>query len=260
MATILVGHVTKDGSLAGPRQLEHLVDTVLAFEGDRHHALRQLRAIKHRFGPTNELGLFEMTEAGLVAVPDAGALFLGDRPRGVPGSVVLPAIEGRRPLLVEVQALVSPTPAAVPRRSAEGLDGGRVALLLAVLEKRLGGPSGDAPTCSPSSSAVSASASPPSTWPLGLAVVSSAFGGALDPGVVACGEVGLGGEVRRVPHLPRRLAEAARLGFRTAIVPASAALDVPGLDVRGVRSMVEAVDAAGLRRVGLPRPASRAAA
>lgn len=259
VATILVGHVTKDGSLAGPRQLEHLVDTVLSFEGDRHHAVRQLRAVKHRFGPTQELGLFEMTDAGLAAVPDAGALFLGDRPRGVPGSVVLPAVEGRRPLLVEVQALVSPTSAALPRRSAEGLDGGRAALLLAVLEKRLGVRLATSDVFTLVVGGVRLT-EPAADLAVGLAVVSSAVGVALDPEVVVCGEVGLGGEVRRVPHLPRRLAEAVRLGFRTAIVPASAPVDVPGLELRGVRNIGDAVEAACLRRTGPTRSRDRAAA
>src|SRR5439155_15196476 len=136
MATVLVGHVTKEGSLAGPRVLEHVVDTVLSFEGERHHALRLLRAMKHRFGSTHELGLFEMGEAGLTGVPDAGRLFLGDRRDGVAGSVVVPTLEGQRPLLIEVQALVNHSNLPMPRRSAQGVDGGRLALLLAVLHRR----------------------------------------------------------------------------------------------------------------------------
>ena len=134
---VLVGHVTKEGGLAGPRVLEHVVDTVLSFEGDRHHALRLLRASKHRFGPTSELGLFEMTEAGLVGVPDASKLFLADRRTGVPGSVVVPTLEGQRPLLVEVQALTNPTNGGAPaRRSVQGVDSARLSMLLAVLERR----------------------------------------------------------------------------------------------------------------------------
>ena len=138
VSTVLVGHVTKDGGLAGPRVLEHVVDTVLAFEGERHHALRLLRASKHRFGSTDELGLFEMTEAGLAAVPDASGLFLADRRPGVSGSVVVPTIEGHRPLLVEVQALVVDSTLPSPRRSAQGVDPGRLSLLLAVLQQRAG--------------------------------------------------------------------------------------------------------------------------
>ena len=138
---MLVGHVTKDGSLAGPRVLEHVVDTVLSFEGERHHALRLLRATKHRFGPTNELGLFEMAGHGLVGVPDPSHLFLGDRRTGVPGSAVAPTMEGQRPLLVEVQALTTGAPPGVPaRRTTQGIDGNRLALLLAVLQQRAGVP------------------------------------------------------------------------------------------------------------------------
>src|SRR5262249_10557365 len=135
MATLLVGHVTKDGNLAGPRVLEHVVDTVLSFEGERHHALRLLRATKHRFGPTGELGLFEMTETGLAGIADPSQLLLGDRREGIAGGVVLPAMEGQRPLLVELQALVAPTKLPMPRRSAQGLDSGRLALLVAVIER-----------------------------------------------------------------------------------------------------------------------------
>ncbi|MGI8810381.1 MAG: DNA repair protein RadA, partial [Acidimicrobiales bacterium] len=137
-ATVLVGHVTKDGALAGPRVLEHVVDTVLSFEGERHHALRLLRAVKHRFGPTSELGLFEMTDDGLIGVPDPGRLFLSDRQAQAPGSVVVPTLEGHRPLLVELQALVAKSPLAMPRRSAQWLDAGRLAMVSAVLEERVG--------------------------------------------------------------------------------------------------------------------------
>ena len=137
MSSILVGHVTKDGTLAGPRVLEHLVDTVLSFEGERHHALRLLRAVKHRFGSTDELGLFEMTDGGLESVPDPSALFLADRRPGTPGSVVAPVLDGHRPLLVEVQALVGRSAIPTPRRSAQGLDSGRLALVIAVLQQHV---------------------------------------------------------------------------------------------------------------------------
>ena len=138
VATVLVGHVTKDGSLAGPRALEHMVDTVLSFEGDRHHALRLLLAVKHRFGPTGELGLFEMGDQGLNRVDDPGRLLLGDRLTGVPGGVVLPAVQGRRTLVVELQALVTPMGQAQPKRSVVGLDGGRLVMTLAVLAEHAG--------------------------------------------------------------------------------------------------------------------------
>ena len=144
LPTMLVGHVTKDGAIAGPRTLEHIVDTVLAFEGDRHHALRMLHALKHRFGSTHELGLFAMEESGLADVSDPSRLFLEDRRTGLPGSVVTAVLEGARPVLVEVQALVTPTRAPVPRRSSQGLDANRLTLLLAVLDARAGLPVADA--------------------------------------------------------------------------------------------------------------------
>ena len=215
VAMVLVGHVTKDGSLAGPRVLEHVVDTVLSFEGERHHALRMLRAVKHRFGSTNELGLFEMTGHGLVGVPDPSKLFLSDRRRGLTGSVVVPVIEGHRPVLVEIQALTVPIPSGTPpRRNAQGLDGGRLALLLAVLERhalvRLGG----------QDVYVSAVGGMRLTEPgtdLGVAVaVAAAAADLIVPDdLVVIGEVGLGGEVRQVA----RTARAARRGGPARVSP-----------------------------------------
>jgi len=220
MATILVGHVTKDGTLAGPRVLEHVVDTVLSFEGERHHSLRLLRAVKHRFGPTGELGLFEMGERGLACVPDAARLFLGDRRLGVPGSVVVPAMEGQRPLLVELQALVTPTSLPMPRRSAQGLDGGRLALLLAVLHRRVRIELGKADVYASAVGGVRVT-EPAADLALGLALASAASDTVFPGDVLACGEVGLAGEIRQVGHMAQRLAEAARLGFCRAVVPAS---------------------------------------
>ena len=245
MATVLVGHVTKEGALAGPRVLEHIVDTVLSFEGDRHHALRMLRAAKHRFGSTEELGLFEMTEQGLHGVPDPSKLFLGDRTTNVPGSVIVPAMEGHRPLLVEVQALVAPSSLAMPRRSAQGLDQGRLSLLLAVLDRRVG------LTFSGADVYVSAVGGvrinePGADLAVALALASAMTGTALAPQLVACGEVGLGGELRQVGHTTRRLAEAARLGFDEAIVPTSAPDAPPGLRLHRVASLADAIDAARL--------------
>jgi DNA repair protein RadA/Sms len=240
LSTVLVGHVTKEGTLAGPRVLEHVVDTVLSFEGERHHALRLLRAVKHRFGPTGELGLFEMADDGLRPVPDPSGLFLGDRREGVPGSVVVPALEGHRPLLVEIQALVAPSGLAMPRRSAQGLDNGRVSLLIAVLDRRVGLSLAGADVFV---SAVGGArvAEPAADLAVAMALASALTGMALPPHVVACGEVGLGGEVRQVGQTARRLSEAARLGFRTAVVPASAP-DVPaGMEAIRVRSLAEAV-------------------
>ncbi|MBW3615138.1 MAG: DNA repair protein RadA [Actinobacteria bacterium] len=240
MATVLVGHVTKDGSLAGPRVLEHLVDTVLSFEGDRHHALRLLRSTKHRFGSTGELGLFEMAGCGLVGVPDPSRLLLGDRTTGVAGSTVVPTMEGQRPLLVEVQALVSKSELAIPRRSAQGVDPGRLSLLLAVLSRRAGVSFGKLDVYASAVGGVRIT-EPGADLGVALALASAVADVPIAPGVVACGEVGLAGELRQVSHTPRRLAEAARVGFSEAIVPASAPDGPPGLRLRRVASLAEAV-------------------
>ncbi|HZN13940.1 MAG TPA: DNA repair protein RadA [Acidimicrobiales bacterium] len=246
VSVVLVGHVTKDGSLAGPRALEHLVDTVLSFEGERHHALRLLRALKHRFGPTGELGLFEMGELGLEGVPDPSGLFLGDRQAGAPGCVVVPAMEGQRPLLVELQALVVPgTKLPQPRRSAQGLDAGRLSLLAAVLDRRAG--------ISVTGADVYASAvggvrivEPAADLGVALALASSVTDTVIADDLVACGEIGLAGEVRHVAHLSRRLAEAGRLGFRRAVVPASAPDGPAGLQLLRVSTLVDALRVVGI--------------
>src|SRR4051794_17995637 len=244
MAVLLVGHVTKDGSLAGPRGLEHVVDTVLTFEGDRHHALRLLRAVKHRFGPTGELGLFEMGDAGMVGVPDPSGLFLGDRRRETSGSVVVPTMEGSRPLLVELQALVVPTDLVNPRRSTSGIDGNRLALLAAVLHQRVGISLAKHEIYASSVGGVRV-AEPGADLALALALVSSYTNVALSTDIVACGEVGLGGGLRQVGHTPPRLAEAARLGFKRAVVPLSAPHPPPGLHVSRVGTLADAI--VGLR-------------
>jgi DNA repair protein RadA/Sms len=237
VTTLLVGHVTKDGTLAGPRALEHVVDTVLSFDGERHHALRMLRALKHRFGPTDELGLFEMRECGLVAVPDASALFLADRRAGAPGSVVTAALDGLRPLLVEVQALVVPSQA--PRRSAQGLDAARLPLLLAVLERHGGVAIAGADVFA----SVAGGVRVPGTGAdlaVALAVASAVVRRAVPAETIAIGEIGLGGEVRQVPHAARRLREAARLGFTRALAPASTPA-VAGVDVVPVGNHADAL-------------------
>lgn len=220
VATVLVGHVTKDGSLAGPRTLEHMVDTVLSFEGDRHHALRLLLAVKHRFGPTGELGLFEMGDHGLNTVDDPGRLLLGDRALGAPGGVALPALQGRRTLVVELQALVCPMAQAQPKRSAVGLDSGRLAMTLAVLARHA-----DLPVLSMDVFASVAGGvrvtEPAADLAVALAVASAATGVVLPATLAAVGEVGLAGEVRQVTNMPRRLEEADRLGFERVVVPAS---------------------------------------
>jgi DNA repair protein RadA/Sms len=213
-AIVLVGHVTKDGVLAGPRVLEHVVDTVLSFEGDRHHALRLLRAVKHRFGATGEVGIFEMTDAGMRAVTDPSGLFLAERVDG-PGSAVVATVEGRRPLLAEVQALVGGS--SGPKRATQGVDASRVALLLAVLEQRVGVALGRGDVFV---SAVGGArlSEPAADLGIALAIVSALTAHPVVPGTVAVAEIGLGGELRPVPHVQWRLAEAARLGFRRALV------------------------------------------
>ncbi|MDP8936509.1 MAG: DNA repair protein RadA [Actinomycetota bacterium] len=245
LPTVLVGHVTKDGTLAGPRVLEHVVDTVLSFEGERHHALRLLRAVKHRFGPTSELGLFEMADSGLVGVPDAGALFLADRCPGVPGSVVVPTLDGQRPLLVEVQGLVVSSDLAMPRRSAQGLEPGRLALLVAVLQQRAGLSLARADVFALAVGGVKV-VEPAADLGVALALASARRGVAIAPDVVAVGEIGLGGELRQVGQLGRRLAEAARLGFTRAIVPASAPDPPSGITLERVPTLAGAIEAAGL--------------
>jgi DNA repair protein RadA/Sms len=243
VATMLVGHVTKEGTLAGPRTLEHVVDTVLSFEGDRHHALRMLRALKHRFGATEELGLMEMVERGLVPVADPSALFLGDRRAGGSGSVVAAVMEGTRPLCVEVQALVAPTNAPIPRRVAQAFDGSRLSLLVAVLQQRAGVRLGGHEVFASVAGGVRV-AEPGADLALAVAIASARADCAVDANVVVMGEVGLGGEVRQVPQAPRRLHEARRLGFTRAIVPASTP-DVPGMRLVRVGDLGEALVATG---------------
>jgi DNA repair protein RadA/Sms len=247
LTTVLVGHVTKDGALAGPRVLEHLVDTVLGFEGDRHHALRLLRADKHRFGSTAELGVFEMTDGGLVGVPDPSGLFLTDRHRGIAGSVVVPTLEGHRPLLVEVQALVTSSTLPSPRRSAIGLDQRRLVLLLAVLDRRSALAFGNADVHASVVGGVRL-VEPGADLAVALALASSRTGVPVPDDVVACGEVGLGGELRQVGATPRRLAEAARLGFRRAIVPASAPDPPAGIVALRAGTLREAMALVGSAR------------
>lgn len=247
LAVVLIGHVTKDGALAGPRVLEHVVDTVLELDGDRHHALRLLRAIKHRFGSTSELGLFQLGEQGLDGVPDPSGLFLADRLPGVAGSTVVPTIEGHRPLLVELQALVTPSKLPEPRRSTSGLDRGRVALLLAVLAQRghIDVGSSDVYTLAAGGVRVT---EPGADLALALAVASAVRQVTVPADVVACGEMGLGGEVRTVASIERRLSEAARLGFTRAVVPASAPDPPKGIVALRVRSLSEALAAFHLDR------------
>jgi len=240
LAVFLVGHVTKEGALAGPRVLEHLVDTVLYFEGERHATYRVLRAVKNRFGSTNEIGVFEMTERGLTEVANPSAVFLAERPRGAPGSVIVAALEGTRPLLLELQALVSPAHYGTPRRTVLGADYNRVCLLLAVLEKRAGFPLQNQDVFVNVAGGARCQ-EPAADLGIVVAAASSYTERAVAADVVLLGEVGLTGEVRAVSGLEARLGEAAALGFKSAIVPRSAL--VAGtrypLDVRGVATLDE---------------------
>jgi DNA repair protein RadA/Sms len=245
LSVVLVGHVTKDGALAGPKVLEHVVDTVLSFEGERHHALRLLRATKHRFGGTHELGLFEMGDGGLMGVPDPSTLFLTDRQVGVPGSVVVPVLDGHRPLLVELQALVVPTQAPMPRRTAQGVDSGRMAQVLAVLDRRAGVSVTKADVHVAVSGGVKVR-EPGADLAMALAVASAVTERPLPPQMVACGELGLCGGLRQVLGTDRRLAEAARLGFTSAVAPSSAPAPPTGLRVDRCGSLLDAVAATRL--------------
>lgn len=240
VSLVLIGHVTKDGSLAGPRVLEHVVDSVLSFAGDRHHDLRFLRATKHRFGPTTDVGLFEMTGLGLMPVTDPSSRFLIDRLVGTPGSMVVPTLDGHRPVLAEVQALLSPHGERPVHIQSQGVDGTRVKLVTAVFEQR--GPMATFGFDLFVSAAGGAEAKEPGAdLAIGLAAASALAGRAVPPGLVACGEVGLSGEVRSVPRMEHRLQEAFRLGFRSAIVPASTTVGPTGLELLPVSTVSAAL-------------------
>ncbi|MGE3579616.1 MAG: DNA repair protein RadA, partial [Vicinamibacterales bacterium] len=243
---MLVGHVTKDGNLAGPKVLEHVVDTVLYFEGDRHHSHRVVRAVKNRFGAVSELGVFEMTGSGLRAVPNPSALFLSERAVGTPGSAVLCTVEGSRPILLEVQALVSTSTYGNARRMAIGIEQNRLALLLAVLEKRAGlNLAGDDVYVNVAGGmSVDETAADLSVL---AAVTSSVRNRSLPPGTVVFGEVGLSGEIRGVPQAGLRIREAAQMGFTRIVLPAANVqpgdTDGPESCERvGVRTLGEALD------------------
>jgi len=244
ICTFLVGHVTKDGAIAGPRLLEHMVDTVLYFEGDRNHMFRVLRAVKNRFGSTNEIGVFEMRDKGLAEVDNPSAVFLSERPAASPGSVVAASMEGTRPILVELQALTSGTSFGTPRRTILGLDPNRVALLAAVMEKKVGmhlmgydifmNVAGGVRVVEPA---------------VDLAIVAGIASSFLDKAVadrtVVMGEVGLAGEVRAVGQADHRIAEAQKMGFTRCILPRGnlkRLAPVKGIDITGVASVGEAVE------------------
>jgi DNA repair protein RadA/Sms len=241
---VLVGHVTKDGSLAGPKTLEHLVDVVLTLDGERFAGYRLLRAVKNRYGSTEEVGVFEMAADGLREVADPGTAFVESTSLDAPGVAVAATLEGSRPLLVEVQALVAPTSLPAPRRTVAGLDGQRLALLLAVLGRRAGiGLSGHDVYASIVGGLTVEE--PGIDLPLAVALASSLRDQPIAQGTVLAGEVGLTGELRTVSGLERRLREAARLGFRRAIVPRlPAPLSVPGIEIVAVPTLREALAAA----------------
>jgi DNA repair protein RadA/Sms len=218
IATFLVGHVTKDGALAGPKVLEHMVDCVLYFEGEASHAFRLLRAVKNRFGSVNEIGVFEMTKEGLLEVCNPSQLFLSERPEGTSGSVVVCTLEGTRPLLIEVQALASPSPLAMPRRVATGFDVNRVALLIAILEKRVGLHLHGEDVYLNVAGGIRVT-EPAVDLGVATAIASSFRDRPIEPRTVVMGEVGLGGEVRAIAHLEGRLREAEKLGFQKAVIP-----------------------------------------
>jgi len=246
VATVLVGHVTKEGAIAGPRLLEHMVDGVLYFEGERHHSYRMLRAVKNRFGPTNEIGIFDMKDTGLEEVANPSELFLSERPMNVAGSVVTASMEGTRPVLVELQALVAPTQFPSPRRMAAGIDHHRMSLIIAVLEKRMGlylqnqdaylNAAGGMRLDEPAADLAAA-----------VSLASSYKDMPVRPADVIFGEVGLTGEVRAVSRAEQRVKEARKLGFQRVIMPLSnlKGWQPPeGIRVIGVRTVAEALEAA----------------
>ncbi len=242
--TLLVGHVTKDGAIAGPKLLEHMVDTVLYFEGDSNHIFRILRAVKNRFGSTNEIGVFEMKDSGLDEVANPSAVFLSERPAGAPGSAVTASMEGTRPILVELQALASATNFGTPRRTILGLDTNRVALLAAVMEKKLGmhlmgydifmNVAGGVKVVEPAVDVA-----------IVAAIASSFLDKPIADGTVVLGEIGLTGEVRAIGQVDTRLSESRKMGFTRCLVPASNLKRLPeikGIEITGVKTVSEVVE------------------
>jgi DNA repair protein RadA/Sms len=243
ISLFIVGHVTKEGAIAGPKVLEHLVDTVLYFEGDRFASHRLLRSVKNRFGATHEVGVFEMNDRGLQEVPNPSALFLGDRDEASPGTATIVACEGTRPIVVELQALASPTSYPSPRRSTTGVEYNRFLQILAVLEKRLGIPLSKLDAYVASSGGLNV-AEPAADLGVAIAVAASFRDRMVDPLTVILGEVGLGGQVRSVSQLELRLKEAAKLGFKRAIIPKGQTLPDMGLSLIPVGRVADAIVAA----------------
>ncbi|HEX3298466.1 MAG TPA: DNA repair protein RadA [Nocardioides sp.] len=254
ITTIIVGHVTKDGSIAGPRVLEHVVDVVLHFEGDRNSRFRMVRALKNRFGPVDEVGCFDLAAEGITAVTDPTGLFVENHRSRVPGTCVAVAMEGRRPMLAEIQALVATTPLERPRRTTSGLDSARVAMILAALQQhcRIALHTQDVFVSTVGGARL---AEPASDLAIAIALASAAIGSSPPHGVVALGEISLAGEVRKVRDLPQRIAEAARLGFRVAVVPVGDPSATHQQRTVDGMTVVEVADLPGaLTAVGLTAP------
>lgn len=243
ISLFIVGHVTKEGAIAGPKVLEHLVDTVLYFEGDRFASHRLLRAVKNRFGATHEIGVFEMVDQGLDEVTNPSELFLGNREEESPGSATIVACEGTRPIVVELQALVSPTSYSSPRRSTTGIEYNRLLQILAVLEKRVGIPLSKLDAYVASSGGLSVN-EPAADLGVAIAVVASFRDRVVDPRTVIIGEVGLGGQVRPVSQMELRLKEAAKLGFKQAIIPKGQTFSNVGMEIISVARVVDAISIA----------------
>ena len=249
VSVILVGHVTKDGNVAGPRSLEHLVDVVLSFEGDRHSSLRMVRGIKNRFGPSDEVGCFEQRSDGIHQVSDPSGIFVHEHPSDVPGSVALVAMDGRRAMVGQIQALLNNSEMTSPRRAVSGLDPARVAMMLAVTEKHLGVKTGKQEVYASTVGGMKVT-EPAADLAIFLAIMSSAKTKPVPSTTVAIGEVGLAGEIRRVSSTARRVAEAKRLGFRHAIIPAGTDEELPkGIRITKVSQLDEAFAAIGPRRL-----------
>ena len=241
--TFLVGHVTKEGVIAGPRVVEHMVDTVLQFEGERHYSYRILRAIKNRFGSTNEIGIFEMRDGGLKEVSNPSEVFLSERKAGSSGSTVVASLEGSRPLLVEVQALVAPTSYGVPQRTSTGFDSRRLQMLLAVIEKRAGLHVGQYDVFVNVAGGVRVD-EPAADLGMAISIVSSLRDTPVDPEAVVVGEIGLGGEVRTIHQIEKRIGEAQKLGFKRIILPSNNLKNLrtnSDIDVVGVETVEKAI-------------------
>jgi DNA repair protein RadA/Sms len=232
----LVGHVTKVGAIAGPRIMEHMVDTVLYFEGDKSHVFRILRAVKNRFGPTNEIGVFEMNEKGLIQVPNPSAVFLSERSTVAPGSVVTACMEGTRPILVEIQGLVSSSGLGTPRRTILGLDNNRVALIVAVMEKRLGMNLSGLDIFMNVTGGVKI-VEPSADLAIAAALASSFLDKPVENKTTLIGEIGLTGEIRAVSHVQARIKEAAKMGFTRCLVPRSTLKQLSGIKGMTIESV-----------------------